>query len=241
LALQFCFSNLFFSHSFAPYVKHTQAFQASIFKWDCTCYQPISVDNEQNAYCSWISAESCRTDRVIRTKDRIRYVPSFLPRVTLPYSYKFFRASCKFDNCGLIIDQCSSLSSRIDKIAVLFAKCDKASFTFFFLFLSAMLLRGIAFAEARRNSARRVFKNRDKTQGNGSERDAASDLSHDGTLVRHVRTVPYQPAKVPRFPDPFRKLREGRKLYRIRLDAPVCTQCTLKPLCANRHKAICLI
>jgi len=66
-----------------------------------------------------------------------------------------------------------------------------------------MLLRGIAFAEARRSSARRVFKNRDKTQGNGSERDAL-DLSHDGSLARHVRTVPYQPAKVPLvFPIPF--------------------------------------
>ncbi|XP_011630004.1 trafficking kinesin-binding protein milt isoform X1 [Pogonomyrmex barbatus] len=62
-----------------------------------------------------------------------------------------------------------------------------------------MLLRGIAFAEARRNSARRVFKNRDnKTQGNGCERDAASsDFSHDGSLARHVRTtmMTYQPAE----------------------------------------------
>lgn len=52
-----------------------------------------------------------------------------------------------------------------------------------------MLLRGIAFAEARRNSARRVFKSREKTQGNGCERDAASDVSHDGSLARHVRTA----------------------------------------------------
>ncbi|GAB1869297.1 Trafficking kinesin-binding protein 1 [Camponotus japonicus] len=53
-----------------------------------------------------------------------------------------------------------------------------------------MLLRGIAFAEARRNSARRVFKNRDKTQSsNGCERDVASDLSYDGPLTRHMRTM----------------------------------------------------
>ncbi|KYM85413.1 Trafficking kinesin-binding protein 1 [Atta colombica] len=59
-----------------------------------------------------------------------------------------------------------------------------------------MLLRGIAFAEARRNSARRVFKNRDKTQG--CERDAL-DLSHDGSLARHVRMkmMAYQPMEVP--------------------------------------------
>ncbi|EZA48838.1 Trafficking kinesin-binding protein [Ooceraea biroi] len=51
-----------------------------------------------------------------------------------------------------------------------------------------MLLRGIAFAEARRNSARRVFKSCDKT--NGCEKDVvASDLSHDGSLVRHTRTA----------------------------------------------------
>ncbi|KAG5312884.1 TRAK2 protein, partial [Acromyrmex insinuator] len=60
-----------------------------------------------------------------------------------------------------------------------------------------MLLRGIAFAEARRNSARRVFKSRDKTQG--CERDAASDLSHGGSLARHVRMemMAYQPLEVP--------------------------------------------
>jgi len=56
-----------------------------------------------------------------------------------------------------------------------------------------MLLRGIAFAEARRNSARRVFKNRDKTQG------CERDLSHDGSLARHVRMkmMAYQPMEVP--------------------------------------------
>ncbi|KAL0107525.1 hypothetical protein PUN28_014681 [Cardiocondyla obscurior] len=52
-----------------------------------------------------------------------------------------------------------------------------------------MLLRGIAFAEARRNSARRVLKSRDKTQSNGCERDPAPDISQDGSLARHVRTA----------------------------------------------------
>ncbi|XP_028050005.1 trafficking kinesin-binding protein milt isoform X1 [Monomorium pharaonis] len=67
-----------------------------------------------------------------------------------------------------------------------------------------MLLRGIAFAEARRNSARRVFKGRDKTQGNnGCEKEAASDLStHDGSLVRHVRKAmtAYRPTGEPLSP-----------------------------------------
>ncbi|KAH0956068.1 hypothetical protein HN011_011824 [Eciton burchellii] len=49
-----------------------------------------------------------------------------------------------------------------------------------------MLLRGIAFAEARRNSARRVFKSCDKTQT--SEKDMVpSDLFHDDSLARHMR------------------------------------------------------
>lgn len=65
-----CFVTLKLSRSFTPCVKH--AVLASVFKRDCTtCYQPVSVDNRQNSYCSYISARSCRTDRVIRAKDRI--------------------------------------------------------------------------------------------------------------------------------------------------------------------------
>lgn len=65
-----------------------------------------------------------------------------------------------------------------------------------------MLLRGIAFAEARRNSARRVFKGRDKTQGNGCEKDIAPDLLHDGSSARHTRTAmtAYRPPEEPLFP-----------------------------------------
>lgn len=47
-----------------------------------------------------------------------------------------------------------------------------------------MLLRGIASAEARRNSARRVFKSRDRAQANGCDKDVvvvnvATDTLHD--------------------------------------------------------------
>ncbi|XP_011140352.1 trafficking kinesin-binding protein milt isoform X1 [Harpegnathos saltator] len=66
-----------------------------------------------------------------------------------------------------------------------------------------MLLRGIAFAEARRNSARRVFKSRDKTQSNGCEKDIGDLSSHDGS--RHTRTamMVYRPVEEPLSPAVF--------------------------------------
>lgn len=191
------------------------------------CYQPVFVDNRQNSYCSYISARSCRTDRVIRAKDRIRRARVFCALFRI--RTRFFARSREYyksvinltrkSRClnyisGIgdfaSIDQCSSLSPRVDE-------CDKR-LCFFFLFffhhrrghrrraMEKMLLRGIAFAEARRNSARRVFKSRDKTQGNGCERDAA-DLCHDGSLARHVgRTMAHRPPEEPLspiFPTPF--------------------------------------
>lgn len=72
-----------------------------------------------------------------------------------------------------------------------------------------MLLRGIAFAEARRSSARRVFKCRDKAQqGAGCEKDAA-DVAHDESQPRHalkammVYRAPEEPPLSPVFPIPF--------------------------------------
>lgn len=64
-----------------------------------------------------------------------------------------------------------------------------------------MLLRGIAFAEARRNSARRVFKSRDKTQGNGcGDKDAADLTSHDGPRQTRKAMMVYRPAEEPLSP-----------------------------------------
>ncbi|KAI4473490.1 hypothetical protein M0804_015320 [Polistes exclamans] len=43
-----------------------------------------------------------------------------------------------------------------------------------------MLLRGIAFAEVRRNSARRVFKGRDKAQNSTCEKEG-NEISNEHT------------------------------------------------------------
>ncbi|KAK2579304.1 hypothetical protein KPH14_008258 [Odynerus spinipes] len=55
--------------------------------------------------------------------------------------------------------------------------------------LIKMLLRGIAFAEVRRNSARRVFKGRDKAQNSSCEKEGneLSLSSNDASLMRQAR------------------------------------------------------
>lgn len=85
------------------------------------------------------------------------------------------------------IEQCSSLSPKADtdRVASLFALISVVYLRWHCgLCTRDMLLRGIAFAEARRNSARLVFKGRERTQSTGCEKDVA-DLSQDES--RHTR------------------------------------------------------
>lgn len=77
-----------------------------------------------------------------------------------------------------------------------------------------MLLRGIAFSETRRNFARRILKDRRKTQTN--ERDITREgflpLWILATYTRRTMMVYENTTIYPNFSDNFRKLRKNIKV-----------------------------